>query len=113
MREMMFSMMRLSGAVTLFGIEQLQNAVVAPADTQAALVRLRKTLDAMSESLASKMDAPKRAALDSLSRVQIDMLHRTLGVIDIDGAGEFVMKTSESLSSAVGPPSAVKAAGAA
>jgi hypothetical protein len=102
MRELIASMMRFSGAVTMFGLEQVQNAVSAPADTQVALTRLCNTLDAMAKSLASKLDGPKRAAFESISKTQTDMLDRTADVINLDAAGELMRKTSESLSSAVG-----------
>jgi hypothetical protein len=58
MRELISSVMRFSGAVTMFGIEQVQNAVAAPSDTRAAIAKLRETLDSMSESLISKIDEP-------------------------------------------------------
>ena len=87
MRELISSMMRFSGAVTMFGVEQVQNAMSAPADTQAALVRLRETLDSMSESLASKLDEPKKAALDSMSKAQSrHVRHRTAGRSNLDAA---------------------------
>ena len=101
MRELFSSMMRFSGAVTMFGVEQAQQAMAAPSDTQAALARLRETLDAMADSLASKIDEPKRAALDSMSRAQTEMIDRTMGLVDLETAGEFVRKTSESLSDAM------------
>ena len=112
MRELISSMMRFSGAVAMFGVEQVQNAATAPADTQSALVRLRETLDSMADSLASKMDDSKRAALDSMSRAQTEIFDRTLDAVDLDAAAEFVRKTSESLSDAVSRPASSKAAGA-
>jgi hypothetical protein len=101
MRELFSSMMRFSGAVTMFSMEQVQNAIYAPADTQAALTKMRESLDAMSESLASKMDDSKRAALDSMSKVQTDIVDRTLEMVSMDSAGEFMQKTSASLSNVV------------
>jgi hypothetical protein len=101
MRELFSSMMRFSGAVTMFSMEQVQNAIYAPADTQAALTKMRESLDAMSQSLASKMDDSKRAALDSMSKVQTDIVDRTLEMVSMDSAGEFMQKTSASLSNVV------------
>jgi|KBSSwiStaDraftv2_1062776.scaffolds.fasta_scaffold1279111_2 hypothetical protein len=113
MRELISTMMRFSGTVAMFGVEQVQNAMAAPGDTQAALVRLRETLESMADSLAAKMDDPKRAALDSMSRAQTEIFDRTMDAVNLDVAGEFLRKTSESLSGAVGRPAgAAKAAGA-
>ena len=101
MRELVSSLIRFSGAVTMFGIEQIQNAASAPADTQTALVKLRETLDAMSESLAAKMDGSKQAALDSMSRAQAEVANRAFDAVDLDTAGELMKKTSQSLSNVI------------
>ena len=116
MRETIFSMMRFSGAVTMFGLEQVQNAISAPTDTRAALNRLRDTLDSMSDSLASKLDDSKKSALDSMSKAQIDILDRTasavnLDAVNMDSAADLLKKTSDSLAGAM--RSSAKAAGAA
>src|SRR5437867_10447861 len=118
MREMMFSMMRFSGAVTMFGLEQVQNAITAPADTQAALGRLCSALDAMSESLASKLDDSKKSALDSMSKAQFDILKSTshamnLDAVNLDSATDFMKKTSESISGMMGGSANGNAAGGA
>jgi len=106
MRETIFSMMRFSGAVTMFGLEQVQNVMMAPTDTKAALNRLRDTLDAMSDSLASKLDHSKRSALDSMSKAQVDILDRTaeavnIDAINMDAAADLLRKTSDSLGGAI------------
>jgi hypothetical protein len=119
MRELIFSMLRFSGAVTMFGVEQVQNAIYTPADTQAALVRLRTSLDLMSEALASKLDASKRSALDSMSKAQLDILDRTTSaayldtVLNVDTATDLLKRTSETLSSAMGGSAKTRSAGAA
>ena len=102
MRELISSIMRFSGAVTMFGLEQMQNAVSAPVDTQAAILRLRNTLDTMSRSLVSKLDEPKRAAFESMSKTQVEILDRTAGAVNLEAAGDMVMKTTESVSDAIG-----------
>lgn len=119
MRETIYAMMRFSGAITMFGLEQVQNAISAPVDTKSALVRLRDTLDSMSSSLASKLDAPKKSALDSLSKAQIDILDRTAGaanldtVIGFDTATDLLKRTSDSLSGVMGGSAGRKTNGAA
>jgi hypothetical protein len=104
MRELISSLMRFSGAVAMFSIEQIQNAVGAPADTRAALTRMIETLDSMSESLISKIDAPKRAAHESMSKAQSDVVGRTFNAVNLNAPDELMQKTSASLSSAVARP---------
>ncbi len=115
MRELMFSMMRFSGAITMFGMEQVQNAISAPTNTRAALVRLCNTLDSMSESLASKLDAPKRTALDSMSKSQLDIWDNTASAVKLDAANldtasDLMKKASESLAGIIGRSANGKAA---
>ena len=102
MRELITSMIRFSGAVAMFSLEQVQNAVSAPSDTQRALTRLCDTLDGMSKSLVSKLDEPKKAAFESMSRSQTEILDRTADAVSLDVAGDLMKRTSESLSSVLG-----------
>src|SRR5207302_10531906 len=97
----MFSMLRLSGAVTMVGIEQIQKAVAAPLDTQAALVRLCDTLDAMADTLIGKLNTPNRTTLDHMSLAQSAVLHNAIDMVDASRAGEFVQKTSEAFAGAM------------
>ena len=112
MRELISSLMRFSGAVTLFSIEQIQNAAGAPADTRAAIARMIETLDSMSESLISKIDEPKRAVHESMSKAQNEVVDRTFHAVNLNGPDELMRKTSESLSSVL-TRSAASGAGAA
>ena len=102
MRELITSMMRFSGTVAMFSLEQVQNAVSAPADTQRALTRLCDTLNGMSKSLVSKLDAPKKAAFESMSRSQTEILDRTVNAVNLDVAEDLMRRTGESLSNVLG-----------
>ena len=102
MRELITSMIRFSGAVAMFSLEQVQNAVSAPSDTQRALTRLCDTLNGMSKSLVSKLDEPKRAAFESMTRSQTEILDGAADAVNLDVAGDLMKKTSESLASVLG-----------
>ena len=119
MRELILTMIRFSSAVTMFGFEQMQNAISAPADTKTALTKLCDSLDAMSESLGSKLDDPKKSALDSMSKAQVDILDRTSRafnldtVLNLDTASDLLKKTTESLAAVVNGSAPARTAGAA
>jgi hypothetical protein len=118
MREMMFSMMRFSGAVTMFGIEQVQNAMSAPADTQAALVRMCGALDSVSGVLESKLDNATKNALDSLSKAQFDIFDATSNAVNLDAvnmgtAADFIKRTSENVAGMMARSADAKPAGGA
>ena len=112
MRELISSLMRFSGAVTMFAVEQVQNAVGAPTDTRAAIARMTETLDSMSESLVSKIDKPKQTVHESMSKAQVEVVDRTFNAVNLNAPDELMQKTSASLSSAV-TRSAVNGAGVA
>ncbi len=112
MRELFTSMMRFSGAMIMFGVEQAQNAISAPLNTQGAIARFCGTLDSMSASLASKMDPAKRAAYTSMAAAQTDAVNRAINVVPMDAAGKIMQRTSQSLSGLVSRPNG-GAAGAA
>ena len=112
MRELFTSLMRFTGAVTMFGVEQLQTAIGAPLNSRGAINRLCDTLDSMSDSLASKMDESKKQAYTSMAKAQNDAVTRTLNVIPMDAAGKLMQRTSHSLSGLVSRPNG-GAAGAA
>ncbi|MBK9166274.1 MAG: hypothetical protein IPM24_02285 [Bryobacterales bacterium] len=82
-QDLMASMMRFSAAMTLFGMQQMQNAVGAAADSQAALTKFREALDSVTNAVSSQMDDSKKATLDSMSKVQNDMVDRTFDAMNV------------------------------
>jgi hypothetical protein len=99
-------MLRFSAAMTLFGMQQVQNAVGAAVDTQDALNKLTKALNAMSDAVSNQMDASKQETLKSMSKVQEDLVTRTFDAMNVQAfdpremmntTGDLMRKTSDSL----------------
>ncbi|MFN0164885.1 MAG: hypothetical protein ACKV22_00520 [Bryobacteraceae bacterium] len=110
MQELIVSMMRLSAAMTLFGMQQIQNAVGAAADTHHTLEKFRKALDSMTDAMAKEMDESKTAALDSMTKVQTDIINRTWDAMNVESfdpremmstMADLTKKTSDSLADLV------------
>ena len=110
MQELIASMMRFSAAMTLFGMQQMQNAVGAAADTQAAVNKFREALDAMSAAVAAQMDESKKATLENMSKVQSDLVDRTFDAMNVQAmdpremmqtTGDLMRKTTDSLAGMV------------
>lgn len=106
MQELIASMLRFSAAMTLFGMQQVQNAVGAAVDTQDALTKFSKALNAMSEAVSNQMDASKQETLKSMSKVQEDLVTRTFDAMNVQAldpremmntTGDLMRKTSDSL----------------
>jgi ABC-type transporter Mla subunit MlaD len=109
-QELIASMMRFSAAMTLFGMQQFQNAVGAAADTQSAMNKFKEALDAMSNAVAAQMDDSKKATLDSMSKVQNDLVDRSFDAMNVQAwdprevmqtTGDLMKKTSDSLAELV------------
>lgn len=110
MQELIISVMRFSAAMTLFGMQQLQNAVGAAADTQAAVDQFRKALDEMSDAVTNQMDASKQATLKSMTNAQKDLVGNTFDAMNVrqldprelmNTGGDLMRKTSDSLADLV------------
>lgn len=110
MQELIASMMRFSAAMTLLGMQQMQNAVGAAADTQTAVTKFREALDAMSAAVAAQMDESKKATLENLSKVQSDLVDRTFDAMNVQAmdpreliqtTGDLMRKTTDSLAGMV------------
>jgi hypothetical protein len=119
MQELIASMMRFSAAMTLFSMQQLQNAVGVAADSQAAVNKFREALDAMSSAVAAQMDESKKATLENMTKVQSDLVDRTFDAMNVQAmdpremmqtTGDLMRKTTDSLAGMVQKATAPKAA---
>ena len=99
MRELIHSMMSLSVAMTLFGVQQFRNTVKGVVDatrwtfftgftcpdcgTQQEVARdFRKTVDALTESLTSKLDDKNKPTFDNLAKTGSELIVRTFDAIE-------------------------------
>ena len=107
MNDLVASMMKFSTAMTLFSMQQLQNAVTAAADTQSAMTKFREALDAMTGAVTTQMDDSKKATLDSMSKVQKDLMDRTMDAMNVQAfdpreimqtTGDMMRKTTDAMS---------------
>ena len=78
LRELTSSMIRFSNAVTLFSMQQMQNALGAVTDSQALISRFCGALDAISNTLSTQIDAAKKSTLESMTRTGTEMVDRTI-----------------------------------
>ncbi len=81
LRELTSSMIRFTNAVTLFSMQQMQNALGAVTDSQALINRFCGALDAISNTLSTQIDASKKSTLDSMTRTGAEMVDRTMDAL--------------------------------
>src|SRR5437588_3790314 len=110
LRELTSSMIRFTNAVTLFSMQQMQNALGAVTDSQAVINRFCGALDAISNTLSTQIDASKKSTLDSMSRTGSEMVDRTMDAMNVpalnpreimDTTTDVMRKTSDSMADIV------------
>jgi hypothetical protein len=106
MQELINSMVRFSAAMTLFGMQQFQNAMSIAGDTQAPLNKLRDSLDAMTNTVAAQLDEANKPTLQSVTNLGTDMVNRTFETVNVQAldprqmaqtTGDLMRKTTESV----------------
>jgi hypothetical protein len=110
LRELTSSMIRFTNAVTLFSMQQMQNAIGAVTDSQAVINRFCAALDAISNTLSTQIDATKKSTLDSMSKTGSEMMDRTMDAMNVqalnprelmDTTADVMRKTSDSVADIV------------
>ena len=110
LRELTSSMIRFTNAVTLFSMQQMQNALSAVTDSQAVINRFCGALDAISNTLSTQIDATKKSTLDSMTRTGSEMVDRTMDAMNVqalnpkevmDTTADLMRKTSDSMADMV------------
>src|SRR5216110_3184167 len=106
LRELTSSMIRFTNAVTLFSMQQMQNALGAVTDSQAVINRFCGALDAISNTLSTQIDASKKSTLDSMTRTGSEMVDRTMDAMNVqalnpremmDTTADVMRKTTDSM----------------
>src|SRR5258708_3250179 len=110
LRELTSSMIRFTNAVTLFSMQQMQNALGAVTDSQAVINRFCSALDAISNTLSTQIDATKKSTLDSMTKTGSEMVDRTMDAMNVqalnpkevmDTTADLMRKTSDSMADMV------------
>jgi conjugal transfer/entry exclusion protein len=99
MTNLIVSMLRLSAAMTLYSVEQLEqsmNVVEGGKDLGKTVDGFGKTLDSLTDVLMRDMDQKKKETLDSVSRASQEMVSRTMEGMDIMDPRQ-VLKASSDL----------------
>src|ERR1044071_7887348 len=99
MTNLIVSMLRFSAALTLYGVEQLEQSVSVVEggnELGKTINGFEKTLDSLTDVLMKEMDVKKKETLESVSKVSHDMVNRTLEGMDLMDPRQ-VLKASSDL----------------
>ncbi|MCU1329842.1 MAG: hypothetical protein JWN34_5212 [Bryobacterales bacterium] len=109
MQELINSIVRLSAAATMYGMQQVQTTV-GGFDTKESLDNLRSVIDGVTATLTAKLDENKKSTVDSISNAGNEVVSRTWTVLNVDAmkpkevadsASDFVRRTSDAFSSMI------------
>ncbi len=110
MQDVINSMVRFSAAVTLFSLQQVQNAVSAAVDAQNGLDKVREVFDSATNALTAHIDESQKTTLNSVTSLSSDLVSRTwdtfkMSALDprqvLQTTGDIVRKTSDSIDNVV------------
>lgn len=93
MQELLNSMVKLSAAMTVFGIQQMQGAV-GTTDTKESVDKLRDVIDAMAAAVSARIDESRRPVVDRISNLPGDIMDKA-----IDSSKGVVQNTSDMMKS--------------
>jgi hypothetical protein len=83
MQELVDSLVRFSTAMSLFGVQQIQNVVEVATDSNAAMKKVQQSLDAVTSVVLNQLDPGKRPTVDSITNL-VDKTYSTLNVPALD-----------------------------
>ncbi len=126
MQDLINSFVKLSAAMTVYSMQQVQTAV-GTVDPRESVGKLKQMIDSMTDALTAQIDESKKPALDSMSSIGKDVVGKTFETINmaavspreiVQHTGEIVKKTTDSLASLIrteekkssGEPQAAEAA---
>ncbi len=105
MQNLIISMIRFSAAVTLFGMEQIQNSwevVEGEEDLSKTMERIEKAFNSMTDSLVERIDDKKKETLKSVTKMSEDVVGKTGDAITaldprevISATNDLIQKTSD------------------
>ena len=110
------SFVRLSTAITVFGLQQVQTAVESR-DPQTSFRQLHQLVDSLADALSSHLDESRQATVRNVSGMGADVVGKTLQSFNpanlnpqdlMQTTGEIIKRTSASLSSLVNPAPAAR-----
>lgn len=112
-QDLMNSMIRFSAAITIFGQQQLQNAMSTAMNTESGIKAMREAFDSATQVLTSQIDDKQKSTVKSVSDLGTDLVSRTFDTMHmsrldprqiVETTGSMVRQVSETIESAIKKP---------
>jgi hypothetical protein len=117
-QELMNSMIRFSAALTMFGQQQLQNAISTGMSSEQGLKSMREAIDSATNVLTAKIDEKQQSTYKSVTDLGSDLVSRTFDTMQmtrldpsqiVETTGKMVRQVSETIESAIGKKTTTEA----
>ena len=97
MEKLIVSMMRFSTAITLLGMEQLEQAMTVRdgEDLSQTTERFRATLDAFTDTLSKELNHKKQTTLKSVTRMSEEAVHQAVKTMNVADPRELLRSTTD------------------
>lgn len=118
-QELVNSMIRFSAAMTVFGQQQIQNAMSNAMNTESGLNAMREALDSATQVLTAQIDEKQRSTMKSVSDLGTDLVSRTFDTMQmsrldprqiVESTGSMVRQVTETIENAIKRTSAAASA---
>ncbi|MEQ1884812.1 MAG: hypothetical protein ABL967_07105 [Bryobacteraceae bacterium] len=103
-------MIRFSAALTVFGQQQVQNAMSNALSTESGMNAMREALDSATQVLTAQIDEKQRSTMKSVSDLGTDLVSRTFDTMQmsrldprqlVESTGAMVKQVSDTIESAI------------
>jgi hypothetical protein len=108
-QDLINSFVRLSAAMTVYSLQQMQSAVDT-IDPKDSVAKLKKMIDSMTDALTAQIDESKKRTVESISNLGADVVERTFDTLNVQAlnphdlvrtTNDMVRKTSDSLATMI------------
>jgi hypothetical protein len=110
-QDLIHSFVRLSAAMTVYSMQQMQSAVET-IDPKDSITRLKHMIDSMADALTMQIDESKKATVDKMSNLGSDVVEKTFETLSganlkpreiVQTTTDIVRKTTSSLAEMIKP----------
>lgn len=108
-QELINSFVRLSAAMSVYTMQQMQSAVES-IDPKDSIAKFKKMIDSMTDALTAQIDDNKKKTVDSISNLGADVVERTFDTFNssglnardlVDSTNDMARKTADSLANII------------
>ena len=103
MQDLINSFVRLSAAMSIYSLQQVQSAV-GTVDPKESVTRLKKMIDSMTDALTAQIDESKKQTVQSISDLGAGVVERTFDTVSglnprdlVQTTNDMVRKTTDSI----------------